>query len=183
MKHSDYHFDHNEWFILVTLLLMIALLFRLPRRFPFSVSALIYVFCFAVSIATDLILGTPPLDLYDINDTPKYSMADFFTWNMYAPFGYLFLYVYDRFRIREISVLFYIVICAALAVGFEWLTVLAGIFHYKGWKLADSFPIYLLVLAMYVSFFHLVMNGFRNMRRHTVREPLSQAEPPDAKPN
>ncbi|MCD9024110.1 hypothetical protein [Cohnella silvisoli] len=168
MKHSGSFFDQNEWFILLSLLLLFALLFRLPRRFPFSVSILIYVFCFAISIMSDLILGTPPLDLYDINDTPKYSYADFLTWNLYPPFGYLFLYVYDRFRFREISVLFYIVFCALLAVGFEWLTVMAGIFKYKGWNLAHSFPTYLIVLASYVLFFHLVMYSFRKTRRKAV---------------
>lgn len=158
-------FDANEWFILISLVISVGVALRLPRRFPATFVWMIATFSMTVAIVTDHIVGTPPLDMYDINDTPTYTVADAFTWLLYAPFGYLFLYVYDRLHIRGVSLIVYILTSVLFAVLYEYAADLAGVFHYRTWKLAYSFPVYVLTLSVFIGCFEAMKRSWLNMTK------------------
>jgi hypothetical protein len=101
----------------------------------------------------DTVIGTKPFDFYDINDSPKYEVFDLLNFFLYAPFGYLFLYFFDRWNIRGFSILIYIVLGSGIAVGFEWLGVKAHVFTFSGWRSSYSFLVYLIVQSVFVVFY------------------------------
>ncbi|MNI52696.1 hypothetical protein D3C73_1074980 [compost metagenome] len=102
-------------------------------------------------------IGTPPFDLYDAGDNSTYELIDLFSYFMYAPFGYLFIYGYERLRMLEIMTVVYILFWAVMSAGTEWLAVQAGVFHYKhGYQLAYSFPIYLFLISIHLILYRMV---------------------------
>ncbi|RAP75735.1 hypothetical protein DL346_09790 [Paenibacillus montanisoli] len=153
-------FDGNEWFIIITLVITYTLMWRLPKRFSSTMMLMIWAYCLFVSITTDEILAAPPFDLYDINDTKKTDIFDMLTWFMYSPFGYFFLYLYDRWRIRSFSLIPYVLLWSLFSLGFEALAAWAKVFNYKSWTIAYSFPIYLVVSCLALLYFHFIRSYF-----------------------
>ncbi|MNC57680.1 hypothetical protein D3C75_1073590 [compost metagenome] len=81
---------------------------------------------------------------------------------MYAPFGYLFIYGYERLRMFEIMTVVYLLFWALVAVGFEWLAIKAGVFHYKqGYQIIYSFPIYLFLMSIYLILYRMAFSRYR----------------------
>jgi hypothetical protein len=151
-------FDSNEWLILSTIIIFYLAIIFVPKRFPIHLTLLVLAASLVIAKGTNHILGAPPLDLYDFNDTPKFDLFDFFIWFTYPPFGYFFIYLYDKWNLRGMKTFIYIVIWAAFSVFFEWLTLKANVFTYKGWKLGYSIPTYLIVLSIYIMFFIFIKN-------------------------
>ncbi len=150
----------NEWFLLIALAVASAAALCLPKRFPHAVTLVILMFCLYVPKVLDTMIGTQPFDLYDINDSPKYEVFDLISWFTFAPFGYLYLYVYDRLQLRGYSTLLYILFCSLIGTVVEGLSMLAGVYTYKGWQLAYSFPVYLIVQSSYLVLFLLCKRWF-----------------------
>lgn len=138
-------FDQNEWFQIIVLIVTMSLVLFLPKRFPTSMVILMFLFSSTTARMTDHLLATPPLDLYDINDTAKYDLIDLLTYILYAPFAYLFLYFYKKFNLRGYNTFLYIVIWAVGGTAFEWICHQFNIFNYKGWKINYSFGVYLAI--------------------------------------
>ncbi|WP_261130538.1 hypothetical protein [Bacillus sp. Marseille-Q3570] len=149
-------FDHNEWIILSTLVVTYLVIILIPKRFPVHITFLVLAASMVVAKGTNHILGAPPLDLYDFNDTGEFEVFDFLIWFTYPPFGYFFVYLYDRWNLKGLRIFFYIVSWTAFAVFFEWLTLKAHVFTYKGWRLEYSIPVYLIVLIGYILFFKFI---------------------------
>jgi len=146
------------WFILLANLMNLVVLYILPKKFPTSITILILLIGLALAKTANFILGIPPYDLYDINDeTDRLDLIDLLLTAVYPPFGYYFLYIYNIWKFKEKSLFFYIFIVAAISVGFEYLAVLANVFHYTGWKLFYSFPIYLISLSLTLLFYRVIM--------------------------
>lgn len=150
-------FDANEWFILLFMAAAYTVIFLLPRRFPLVVTAVMLLLSDVTAKIADFIIATPPYDLYDITDTPKFDLFDFILWLLYPPFGYLALYIYDKYYIRGTGAAFYVLVCSLLACGFEWLAAQAHVFNYKGWKLLYSLPVYLFVISLYLLIYRLLL--------------------------
>jgi len=146
-------FGANDWFIIGCLILVYAIVWLLPRRLPRSVSLLVMLFSLSLAKGSDNTLGTKPLDLYDTNQIPKFDMTDLLTWALYPAFGYLFMYAYDRYRIRGYALPAFIVGCSLAGSGFEYVCVLLDVFTYKSWILADSFIVYLWAQSLTILFF------------------------------
>src|SRR5690606_35876860 len=127
-------FDQNEWFIIISLAVGVVTVILLPRRFPLSVSILLMVFASTVARTLDHLLAGPTVDVYNITDTGKYDLFDLITYTLYAPFAYIFVYIFDRFNIKGYWILLYLVIASLIATLYEWLCVLFDVFNYKGWN-------------------------------------------------
>lgn len=147
--------DANEW-LLLAIFAGSLLLVRLPKRFPTSMTFLIMLFGSFFARVLDHLFAAPPLDLYDVMDQGAYELYDVFTYFMFAPFAYLFVYLYDRWRIQHLSAIGYILAWSLLGTGVEWIASLFGIYTYKEWKIAYSFPVYLIVQFSTLLFFHYV---------------------------
>jgi hypothetical protein len=165
MKIYDQSFNLNEWFVLGSLLFSVAVAVMLPRRFPVSVSWLLSFFCVSIGLTVDHSISVGPADLYDVNDNSGYQWMDFFVYLIYGPCGYLLVYFYDKWNIKGLWVVGYLTACSLFAVGFEWISLLVGIFHYKGYSLQFSFPIYLTVQGVVLLFYHLLLYKHRCSRR------------------
>ncbi|TVY09086.1 hypothetical protein [Paenibacillus cremeus] len=149
-------FDANEWFILSSLIITYGLMLLLPKRFPRTITILLFLFTTIIAKMFDLILATPPYDLYDINDTPGYELFDLFTWFLYPPFGYFLVYLYDRWHLNGIYKWFYILAFSMFSVGFEWLTNQFHVYQYNGWNVIYSLPIYLIVICFTLLYYHFI---------------------------
>ncbi|MFC4810881.1 hypothetical protein [Paenibacillus sp. GCM10023250] len=150
----DTRFNMNEWFVLSGFVIGIGLVLILPKRFTLQQSILFYM-CGAYSgFFFDHSLSVTPLSLYDVNDTSDYEWIDFLSYFAYGAVAYMFFYVYDKFRIRPAYIPVYILIWSLASVGFEWISVKLGVFHYNyGYKLAYSFAIYLFVQTAWIALF------------------------------
>lgn len=149
-------FDKNEWFIIITILISYAFILWLPKRFPLGLTILMLLFSSTVARVYDNFLSSPDLDLYNIMDSAKLELFDIISYFLYAPFAYLYVYLYDKLHVRGFWILFYIIICSLFATAFEGVTVLFNIFNYTGWKLTYSFSVYLSVQSLTLLFYHRV---------------------------
>ncbi|MGG3562393.1 hypothetical protein ABES03_12375 [Neobacillus rhizosphaerae] len=151
-------FDQNEWFILFTIIVLVCLLNKLPRRFPTSITILLLMFTISVARGVDHVIAGPHVDLYDIMDSGDFELFDLLCYVPYAPFGYVFIYLYDKFQLKGISLILYIVIFSVGSIGFEWMTGSNYISYlkYSSWKPIYSLPIYLVIQPCTILFFHLI---------------------------
>lgn len=162
-------FDMNEWFILISLVILYTLFFLLPQRFPKTITMLIYMFSFSLEKEADLILEYPPYVLYYLNDSKQFELFDFLTCFLYPAFGYLLLYFYDKWNVRGISAFFYLMSWSIIAVLFEWITMKVGIFNYTGWTLFFSYAVYLIVVGLYAAFYHFVNFFFEKTKLESTK--------------
>ncbi|MDD9271580.1 hypothetical protein ACFPES_31565 [Paenibacillus sp. GCM10023248] len=155
----DYSFNLNEWFIVIALIVGTLMVLWLPRRFS-KKTACVYLMCGVFNgFFFDHTLSVFPVSFYDINDTSRFEVMDFFSHVMYAPYSYLFFYLYDFFRVKTSNAMLYILVWAFVSTGFERLCVLVGIFHYQqGYSIYYSFCIYLVVLSLWVTIYHVLKN-------------------------
>jgi hypothetical protein len=157
-------FDANEWFILLSIGLGYSWLLFTPRRYPRSISVLIILFTETFAIILDHALAPPPLDLYDINDTPKYELMDVITYLIYSPFSLLTVYLYDKLNPRGIYFTAYVICWSAFCVAFEWASVKCHVFTFHYWNLVYSFSVYLIMTTLQISFFKFLLS--RVKREH-----------------
>ncbi|KAA0544599.1 hypothetical protein FZW96_19510 [Bacillus sp. BGMRC 2118] len=157
-------FDHNEWFLLLALFISFSIILFIPKRIPVSISILIMLFSIVVARLTDHILSAPRTELYQIMDTEKYELFDLLLYFLYAPFAYIFVYVYYRLNIKGMKILFYIIVCSTFGTLFEWITVEFRIFDYKSWNLQYSFSIYLVSQACTLLLFMILWRRFEDHR-------------------
>lgn len=147
------HFDSNEWFLTISFCVAALIAIMLPRRFPTIITVTLLCLGFGVASFFDFYLGVPPLDLYDVNDTPDYELFELLVYALTSPFTYIYIYLFDLWKIRGIWISLYVLGWSALGVAFEGLAAFMHVFHYKGWTLGYSFVFYLasqpLILLLY----------------------------------
>src|SRR5690606_28261401 len=85
----------------------------------------------ASSTIFDFTIGGGLLDFYEINDTNRYELVDLFTYVMFAPFGYFFIYFYEYLRISRRTVLLYVAAWTIVGVSFQGLAEFMGLTQYK----------------------------------------------------
>jgi hypothetical protein len=151
------HFNGNEWFIVISIFLGALLVLILPKRFSRKTTC-VYLLCgMFFGFFFDHTLSAFPVSFYRINDHSSFELMDFFSHVMYAPFSYLFFYLYDFFNIKPKLSLLYILVWALVSVGIERLCVNIGIFHFEhGYNTYFSFVIYLLVHSLWVIFYRIM---------------------------
>ncbi len=141
------------------------IVWALRRKLPLSVTALVLLISVAIPVAFDHFIGIKPINLYDINVNPGMTFDDFLTWMMYPPFGYLFVYFYDRWRVSGVGISLYILGWALMGVALEALGVYCRVFIYRQWKLYDSLPVYVIIQLLMIILFHILMQHFRKARK------------------
>ncbi|AZU64042.1 hypothetical protein [Neobacillus mesonae] len=161
--------DSNEWFILISLLITYAIIFLLPKRFPHSVTLIMLLFSMTYAHVIDHILAGISIDLYDINDVEKYEWFDLIAWFLYPPFGYIFIYFFDRWSVRGTKIFWYILVWAGISLSVEFISLKFDLFTFKEWKLAYSFPVYLMTLSIYLLFFIFIKNSFKQQKMKLIR--------------
>lgn len=103
----------------------------------------------------DHTISVPPFDFYDVNDSSNYEFFDFLSYLMYGSFSYFILYFFDRLNLKKKHALFYIFFWSLVAIGFEWVGIKFGVYHYeKGWRLQYSLPVYLVVISVLLAIYY-----------------------------
>jgi hypothetical protein len=150
-------FDFNDWFLLSCIVFAYGLIYFMPKRWPPSVTALLFMFSSTVACIMDNSIGGHIFDLYDIMDGPAITVMDFVVYFLYAPFGYFFIYFYDWFGVKHMKTVGYITVFSILSVLFEWVCYRAGVFHYKdSYEISYSFCIYLFTQTCTLLFYHFI---------------------------
>jgi hypothetical protein len=153
----DNHFNENEWSIILALGAGAVILYFLPRRFSNQTAGVFLLCGVFFGFLFDHTLSVLPVSFYDLNDTSSFEWFDFLSQCMYGPYGYLYFYLYDRFRVKLRYAPVYILVCALISVGLEKILNLLGVYHYqKGYYLYFSFVIYLAVLSSWVGIYYTV---------------------------
>jgi hypothetical protein len=153
-------FDQNEWFIIFHIIVLVLILYKVPRRFPPTITTLLLVFSITVARVVDHVIAGPHVNLYDIMDNGDFELFDLLCYIPYAPFGYIFIYIYDKYSLKGLRLIFYIILFSICSMGFEWLTGTKFISYlkYASWKPIYSLPIYLVVQPCTILFFHFIQS-------------------------
>jgi len=153
----DQNFNSNEWFIIVALTIGVILVWKLPKRFPIKESLIYLIYFIFLGMIFDHTISIEPFDYYDVNDSSSYQLMDFLSYISYGPFGYLYIYFYDFFKIKDSLNTIYIFLWAMSALVTEYFAHAVGVYHYRnGYEIYYSFPIYLLVLTSHLCLYKLI---------------------------
>ncbi|MGQ7890791.1 hypothetical protein [Paenibacillus sp. WC2504] len=149
------HFDINEWFTLISLAVTATIAFLLPKRFSPVVITVYTVFTVFISQSVDSLIAVKPFDMYDVNDSSKYELMDIVIYYLnYPPYTYIFLYFYDKWKLKGIGRILYVGVFSGFSVFFEWLACLCHVFTFHGWKLWYSPFVYLVTFTLYIIVYH-----------------------------
>ncbi|ULT54678.1 hypothetical protein L1999_16125 [Neobacillus drentensis] len=150
-------FDKNEISLLIILVVAYTAYFLLNRRVNRQVRILGLLWGITIGILFDFTIGGGLLDFYRINDSNHYEVSDIFYYLDFGPFGFFFVYFYERLHIHKKTFIYFTVGGALVGVGTQWLfTWLDIITLQKGYHLVYSFPVFLVVLTATGVFFEQV---------------------------
>ncbi|RBP95955.1 hypothetical protein DFO70_102282 [Cytobacillus firmus] len=145
-------FGGNELFLLITAAaayLVYFLLLRRPDKLPKQIRILSLLWGMSIGILYDFTIGGGRTDFYKINDLNNYEVTDVLYYLLFAPFGYFFFYFYEKMKIGKKTFIIYVLVWALLGVFFQWVLTAAGIITLqKGYRIAHSFPIFLLTQTL-----------------------------------
>jgi hypothetical protein len=128
----------------------------LPKRFPPVSITVFVVFTVFISQSVDSLIAVKPFDLYDVSDSSKYEVMDIVIYYLnYPSLAYIYLYFYDKWNVKGMYRILYIIGFSLISVFFEWIALLCHVFTYKGWKLWYSPFVYIAVYILYILMFHL----------------------------
>ncbi|HZH61599.1 MAG TPA: hypothetical protein VEY70_18915 [Metabacillus sp.] len=112
---------------------------------------------FSLGTLFDFTIGGGLVDYYKVNDLNNYEVTDIFYYLLFAPFGYLFFYFYEVFRITKRTFIVYVLTWSLIGVAALWLLTLMDIITFqKGFKLSYSFPVFLVTQTISGIYFLLV---------------------------
>ena len=153
----DQKFNSNEWFLIGILTIGVILVWKLPRIFPIKESLVYFIGFVFIGMVFDHTIGIKPFDYYDVNDSSSYELMDFLSYMTFGPFGYLYIYFYDFFKIKNSHNTIYVFLWTIVTLVTEYIAQILGVYHYKnGYTIYYSFPIYLLTLMSYLYLYKLL---------------------------
>jgi hypothetical protein len=165
------HFDKNEWFILISIILLIMVIYFLPKHFQFVQVLSIWLFNFSIGETVDFTVATPPIDLYDVNDSKKYELFDLILYlSLYPASIYIFLTLLKTWKVLKKHWIIYLLIVAIITTLLEWISNQTGVFHYNHWSTWYSLPVYFVIygINMYLYLFikrHIRLNNKREIEK------------------
>jgi hypothetical protein len=150
-------FNENEWFVIAIIVIGGIAVLVFPKRFTPTQTAFNLMIGVVIGLMLDHTIALPPFDYYDVGDEAQYLAFYIFSYVMYSPFGYFFIYFFERLKIRGFKTLLYIAIWTSMGILIEWLSVNVGVFHYKnGYKLIYSVPVYLFVESIHLGIYYML---------------------------
>lgn len=160
-------FDWNEWFFMISSLL-IFLLFLLVRKY-FSPIMVIVIWIYNITLVAsiDYFLIATPFKLYYFGDNPTYELSGaLFHLFMYPSASLLFLYAYDKWKLYGRKTVWYIVFWTGFSVFFEWINVINHALTYTGWRLYYSIPVYPLAAVLLLLVFRFTKKKLEALDRY-----------------
>jgi len=137
-------FNLNEISLIIFNIIGYLLVFILPKRLSREVSCLSMLCGLSTGLLFDFTIGGGILDFYRQNDTNHYELFDVFYYSLFVPFGYFFMYFYDRLHINKRTFIYYITTWSLVAMAVQWVFTLLHVLTYQHhYKLIYSLPIFL----------------------------------------
>ncbi len=157
-------FDWNEWFVIIVLISLHALMIITPKIFSKTEGIAHYLYGITIVYFFDHTLSTRPWDFYDVNDNSNFQILDFLYYIMNGPFSYYFIYLYQKLKIDGFRTILYLLLWSSLAVLTEWVGSKIGLFHYdKGYNMHWSFPIYMTVQIIQIIFYQKIRRSMDHL--------------------
>ncbi|WP_134683637.1 hypothetical protein [Brevibacillus migulae] len=151
---SDNYLAKESIFIYCLLLLGFSTLL-LPKKFPRKITFLLFLLGYTVDTIYDYSIGGHKLNFYDTFHIPRYTLMDLLMYLSFAPFPYLFIYLYEHFQFRRYRTVLYTIGWSFFAVCLEGVATYVGALTYKnGYQLYYSFPIYLFTQSFTLFYYH-----------------------------
>jgi hypothetical protein len=161
-------FDANEWFVVCSLVFLVILVWIIPKIFSVLEGTFHFIYGVFIGMFYDHTISVKPWDFYDVNDKSGYQLIDFFSYLMYGPYSYFFIYLYVKLKIKRFMIIPYILIWTSFSVLVEYLGLSIGLFHYeKGYWLFWSIPIYMSAQLAQILFFHVIQQKEVNNKSRT----------------
>lgn len=154
------NFSTNELSLLIFNFIGYLLMFLLPKRLNREVACLSVLSGLATGMLFDFTLGGGILDFYMQNDTNHYELFDLVYYVLFAPFGYFFMYFYNRLNINKRTFIYYITAWTILGITMQWIFTLLHILTYQNnYKLTYSFPIFITTQTLAGLFYVFITSG------------------------
>lgn len=151
------HFDKNEIYVLVLLVIAYVAFFLFPKVFPKQITLFFLVWGFTSSTLFDFTIGGGLLDFYRVNDSDHYELTDLLTYFLFAPFSYFFVYFYERFHINKKRFIFYVLGWCLLGVLMEKVSTWMAVTHYQnGYKYPYSLAVFLVIQTTTALYYELI---------------------------
>lgn len=160
-------FDANEWFIIIGLCIVYFVVIKLPRRFPSIVTFVFFFIGLGIAMYVDFHFGIKPLDMYTMHDADEYEIFDLLTFLLYTPFAYLFVYFYDKWKLRGLAISLYVLAWSVGGVVLEALGLYFHVYNYKGWTLGLSLVFYLTSQSLTVLLYTVIKKYYRRKKKET----------------
>lgn len=170
VTYYDNSFNINEWFVIITTIVLLIIIWKLPKIFSTSQAVTYFVYGIFIGMFFDHTISVPPFDFYDVNDSSSYQVIDFISYIMYGPYSYIFIYFYSKLKIVGYKSIGYIVLWTALSILMEWIGTKIGLYHYKqGYRLFFSIPIYLFVQTLQIVIYKIIQReSYKEHNRENV---------------
>lgn len=156
MKVYEHSFDINEWLVIILLITLLILIFVTPKIFTKLESLAYFLYGIYIGMFFDHTISIEPWNLYNVNDSSAYQVIDFISYVMYGPFSYFFIYIYVKLQIKKFHNITYVIIWTVGSYLMDKIFIVAGVFHYTGFKPYWSLPIYLTVQTLLIMVYHIL---------------------------
>lgn len=153
----DVTFDWNEWFFILSSMIILLLFFPIRKYFHPVIVLIIWIGNIAYVSTIDYFLLATPFKLYIFGDNSTYELSGaLFHLFMYPCASLIFLYGYDKWQLNRRKTFWYILFWTVFSLFFEWLSVKNGALTYTGWKLSYSIPTYPITAVLLIILFRYI---------------------------
>lgn len=157
MTWTEKGFGLNDYIVIGVLIISWSLYFILPKIFSKQVTVLIFLYSMETASIMDNSFGAAPFDFYDIMDGAGYTGMDLMVYLLYPPFGYFFLYFYQKLKVRGRFSILFISIASLLSLCVEWFFYKMNMFQYKnGYQIIYSICVYLVIQSLQILFYRVI---------------------------
>lgn len=150
-------FDRNEWFVLIMLIAAYGAILILPKKLPRQIAVTALIWGFASSTLLDFTIGGGLIDFYIVNDTDQYELTDLFTYFLFAPFAYFFIYFYEVLKISKKTAALYIAGWTLIGVVMHVVATWMKMTQYQnGYRMEYNIVVFLIIQSITALYYSLL---------------------------
>lgn len=147
----------NEWFIIICGVIAMSLYLLIRKHFEPIVKIMVWIYTVAYIETIDYGLAKTPFAVYYCMDNTTYEFsAGIIHIFICPPSSFIFLYFYTKWEIKGRKLVYYIMFWTVIAVLYEWMCVINGVFTYTGWKLYYSIAVYPISQLLLIWLYHFI---------------------------
>jgi hypothetical protein len=157
-------YDWNEWFSLLSTIVVFLLYFPIRKYFHPLSTTIIWISCIAFVESIDYFLAGSPFKTYYFGDNDTYEPSTVLIhFVQYSCSSLIFLCFYDKWKLHSFKLMAYILIWTVISVFYEWLLLLNKVLTYTGWHLFYSIPTYPISSVLLIALFHFIRKNLKKL--------------------